>query len=117
MASIDLQCAICSASFRPGDLNEKGKCKECEKQYPSASNKLEAMALSQPELHLNEEMTEEVVRRIAKEEIHKYMSTVTNLSEKETKEGTPYIDKALKKTKAECLEMAREAKAKKGDKK
>uniref|UniRef100_A0A6M3IG33 Uncharacterized protein n=1 Tax=viral metagenome TaxID=1070528 RepID=A0A6M3IG33_9ZZZZ len=87
MASIDLQCAVCSASFRPGDLNEKGKCKECEKAYPSAKNKLEAMALSQPELRLNEEITEEVVRRIAKEEIHKYVEGVKNAAKEEKPKG------------------------------
>lgn len=86
MSSIDLQCSICSASFRPGDLNEKGKCTECEKAYPSAKNKMEAMTLAQPELHLNEEITEEVVRRIAKDEIHNYMSAVTD-TKKETKGG------------------------------
>ena len=78
MASIDHQCCICNASFRPENLNEKGKCKGCEKAYPSAKNKLEAMALTQPELRLNEEITEEVVRRIAKEEIHKYVEGVKN---------------------------------------
>ena len=80
-----MQCCICNASFKPESLNEKGKCKECEKQYPSAKNKLEAMQLSRPELKLNEEITEEVVRRIAKEEIHKYMSKVTEPSKKEAK--------------------------------
>ena len=78
MANIDLQCSVCNQSFRPDGLNEKGKCVDCEKAYPSAKNRLEAMALSQPELHLNEEITEEVVRKIAKEEIHKYVEGVKN---------------------------------------
>ena len=86
MANIDTQCAVCSASFRPENLNEKGKCTECEKAYPSAKNKLEAMALAQPELRLNEDITEEVVRRIAKEEIQKYVEGVKNAA-KEDKGG------------------------------
>lgn len=91
MANINLQCAICSGSFdsnvtsksgKPCGLNKDGICVDCEKLYPGAKTKLEAMQLSRPELKLNEEITEEVVRRIAKEEIHKYMSKVTEPSKK-----------------------------------
>jgi len=87
MASIDHQCAICNASFRPENLNEHGKCKGCEKTYPTAKNKMEAMALSQSELRLNEEITEEVVRRIAKEEVQKYVEGVKQAAKEDTKGG------------------------------
>ena len=87
MSSIDHQCAVCSVSFKPENLNDKGKCVDCEKAFPSAKNKLDAMALTQPELHLNEEITEEVVRRIAKEEIHKYMGGAKEVAKPETKGG------------------------------
>lgn len=76
--SIDTQCCICNASFKPENLNDKGKCVECEKAFPSAKNKRDAMQLTRPELHLNEEITEEVVRKIAKEEIQKYVEGVKN---------------------------------------
>ena len=78
MAELDFQCSVCGASFRPGGLNEKGKCVECEKAYPTAKSKLDAMRLGQPEIHLNEDMTEEVVRRICKEEIQKYIEGIKN---------------------------------------
>lgn len=71
MASIDLKCCICDASFQPGVLNKLGKCPTCEVEYPSAKNRKEAMSLNQPELHMGDELTVDRVREIVREELAK----------------------------------------------
>ena len=69
MASIDLKCCICDASFQPGVLNKKGKCPTCEVEYPSAKDRKAAMSLNQPELHMGSDLTVDRVREIVREEL------------------------------------------------
>jgi hypothetical protein len=69
MADLDFQCCICEASFRPGTLDKAGKCPSCAEQFPTVKNKIEAMALNKPEIHLGKKLTEPDVRRIVREEM------------------------------------------------
>jgi len=71
MASIDLRCCFCGASFQPGVLNELGKCPKCELEYPGVKTLKEAMSLNQPELHMGNELTVDMVREIIREELGK----------------------------------------------
>jgi len=68
------KCCICNADFRPGSLDKNGKCASCAKEYPTVSNKKEAMALNRPEIHLGEKLTVEKVRQIIKEELNEFKS-------------------------------------------
>ena len=70
MATIEHRCSVCEAGFRPGALNKDGKCASCEEAYPSVKNRMEALALNKPEIHMNAKMTEEKVRQIVREEIY-----------------------------------------------
>ena len=71
MASIDLKCCICEATFQPGVLNKLGKCPTCEVEYPTAKDLKDAMSLNQPELHMGNELTVDMVREIVREELGK----------------------------------------------
>ena len=71
MASIELKCCFCNASFHPGVLNELGKCPTCELNYPSVKTLKEAMAMNQPEFHMGEELTVDKIREIVREELAK----------------------------------------------
>lgn len=70
MADIITRCCICEADFRPGSLDKAGKCVVCREKYPTVKNKQEAMALNQPNIHLGEKVTAEMVRQIIKEELN-----------------------------------------------
>jgi len=66
------KCCVCEADFRPGALDENGKCPICRVEYPTAKNKKEAMALNRPEIHLGEKVDVEKVRQIVKEELNAF---------------------------------------------
>jgi len=66
------KCCVCEADFRPGALDENGKCPICRVEYPTAKNKKEAMALNRPEIHLGEKLDAEKVRQIVKEELNAF---------------------------------------------
>jgi len=66
------KCCVCEADFRPGALDENGKCPICRVEYPTAKNKKEAMALNRPEIHLGERLDAEKVRQIVKEELNAF---------------------------------------------
>lgn len=70
MSDIDFRCSICEASFKPGVIDKDGKCPACAEQYPTVKNKMEAMALSQPNLHLGKKLDEKRVREIVREELN-----------------------------------------------
>jgi len=71
MANIEHKCCFCSGTFQPGVLNELGKCPTCEVAYPGIKTLKEAMGLNQPELHMGNEMTVDMVREIVREELAK----------------------------------------------
>lgn len=66
------RCCICEADFRPGSLDKDGKCSICRVEQPTAKNKAEAMALSQPNIHLGKKLDAEGVRQIIKEELNTF---------------------------------------------
>jgi hypothetical protein len=66
------KCCICEADFRPGALDKDGKCSICRVEQPTAKNKAEAMALSQPNIHLGKKLDAEGVRQIVKEELNAF---------------------------------------------
>ena len=66
------RCCICEADFRPGALDKDGKCPICRVEQPTAKNKAEAMALSQPNIHLGKKLDAEGVRQIVKEELNAF---------------------------------------------
>ena len=66
------RCCICEADFRPGSLDKDGKCSICRVEQPTAKNKAEAMALSQPNIHLGKKLDAEGVRQIVKEELNAF---------------------------------------------
>jgi len=66
------KCCVCEADFRPGALDENGKCPICRAEYPTVKNKKEAMALNRPEIHLGERLDAEKVRQIVKEELNAF---------------------------------------------
>lgn len=68
------RCCICEADFRPGTLDENGKCSSCRVEYPTVKNKTEAMALNRPEIHLNKKLDAEDVRQIVREELNAFES-------------------------------------------
>jgi len=72
--SIDIihKCCVCEADFRPGALDENGKCPICRVEYPTVKSKKEAMALNRPEIHLGERLDAEKVRQIVKEELNAF---------------------------------------------
>lgn len=69
---IVFKCCICEADFRPGALDKNGKCPICCVEYPTVKNKVEAMALNRPEIHLGKKLDAEDVRQIVKEELNAF---------------------------------------------
>lgn len=69
---IVFKCCICEADFRPGTLDKNGKCAICSVEQPTAKNKAEAMALSQPNIHLGKKLDAEGVRQIVREELNAF---------------------------------------------
>jgi hypothetical protein len=69
MAIISHQCSICEAGFGAGVL-VKGKCPACAVLYPNVKDKAEAMVKERPALQLKKRLTEEDVRRLAREEFN-----------------------------------------------
>lgn len=69
---IIFKCCICEADFRPGVLDKNGKCPVCCVEYPTVKNKVEAMALNRPDIHLGEKLDAEGVRQIIKEELNAF---------------------------------------------
>lgn len=100
MATIELKCCICEATFQPGVLNEKGKCPSCEVAYPSAKTRKDAMSLNQPELHMGNELTIDMVREIVREEFRKIR---IDSEELKTTSGTTIADKTVLSKYAETL--------------
>ena len=72
MAEIIHKCCVCEADFRPGSLDENGKCSSCAKEFPTVKNKKEALLLNRPEINLGERLTAEGVRQIVREELNEF---------------------------------------------
>jgi DNA repair exonuclease SbcCD ATPase subunit len=72
--SIDIvnRCAICEADFRPGTLDEDGKCSSCRVKFPTVKSKQEAMALNRPDINLGDKLTDEKIRQIIREELNAF---------------------------------------------
>ena len=66
------KCCVCDADFRPGGLDENGKCAICRVEYPTAKSKKEALALNRPEIHLGKTLDVDGVRQIVKEELNAF---------------------------------------------
>ena len=101
MANIELKCCICEAGFQPGVLNKAGKCPTCEVLYSSAKDRKAAMALNQPELHMGNEMTIDMVREIVREELGKGLAK-SDMAAKAAPDKTN-IDKSTLSKYAETL--------------
>ena len=72
MSDIIQKCCVCEGDFRPGGLDENGKCASCRVEFPTVKNKKEALALNRPELHLGKTLDAEGVRQIVKEELNAF---------------------------------------------
>jgi len=72
MSDIIHKCCLCGNDFRPGGLDENGKCVSCAKSFPTAKTKEEMMALNRPDINLGEKLTIEKVRQIVKEELNEF---------------------------------------------
>lgn len=66
------KCCICEADFRPGALDKNGKCPICCVEYPTVKSKADAMALSQPNIHLGEKLDVEKVKQIVREALNEF---------------------------------------------
>jgi len=64
------RCCICGADFRPGTLDEDGKCSSCRAAFPTVKTKKDAMALNQPNINLGQKLDAEGVRQIVREELN-----------------------------------------------
>ena len=72
MSDIIQRCCICPGDFPPGALDKDGKCPSCRVEFPTVKNKAEAMALSQPNIHLGKKLDAEGVRQIVREELNAF---------------------------------------------
>lgn len=74
------KCVICEGVFYPGALKD-GKCKECQKSFPNASTRLEALQQTTPVKQRVTNLNEERVRQIIQEELAKFAQAQYNAKE------------------------------------